>query len=89
LFGILVPPAQRYWIMDALRAEGVMANVHYTPLHRNSFYRHLGEDADFPGSMAFFNRLLRLPIYPAMTEEQKVLVVEAVRKVIRKTPVFK
>ncbi len=86
LFGILVPPDQRYRIMDALRAEGVLANVHYTPLHRNAYYRHLGTDADFPGSMAFFNRLLRLPIYPSLTDEQKELVVEAVQKVMRALP---
>lgn len=81
LFGLLVPAEKRYWIMDALRAEGVLANVHYTPLHRNRYYSSLGTDADFPGSMAFFNRLLRLPIYPSLTDLEKERVVEAVRKV--------
>lgn len=81
LFGILVPEERKYWIMDALRAEGVMANVHYTPLHRNKYYQHLGTDEAFPGSMAFFNRLLRLPIYPVMTDQEKERVVEAVVKV--------
>ena len=81
LFGILVPPEKKYWIMDALRSEGVMANVHYTPLHRNAYYQQLGSDEEFPGSMEFFSRLLRLPIYPAMTDLEKELVVEAVIKV--------
>ncbi len=81
LFGILVPPAEKYWIMDALRAEGVMSNVHYTPLHRNKYYTHLGMDKDFPGSMEFFSRLLRLPIYPSLTEMERINVVKAVRKV--------
>jgi dTDP-4-amino-4,6-dideoxygalactose transaminase len=81
LFGILVPAEQKYWVMDALRAEGILANVHYTPLHRNRYYQNLGTDADFPGSMAFFNRLLRLPIYPVLTLEEQEKVVEAVRKV--------
>jgi perosamine synthetase len=81
LFGILVPPAEKYWIMDAIRAEGVIANVHYTPLHRNRYYAHLGNDADFPGAMTFFNRLLRLPIYPSLTEAQQDHVIQAVRKV--------
>lgn len=81
LFGLLVPPEQRYWIMDALRAEGIMANVHYTPLHRNEYYKHLGTDEDFPGSMAFFNRLLRIPIYPSLSKGDQEKVVEAVHKV--------
>lgn len=81
LFGILVPPEEKYWIMDALRAEGVMSNVHYTPLHRNKYYTNLGQDLDFPGSMEFFSRLLRLPIYPSLTESEKKNVVNAVKKV--------
>ncbi len=81
LFGLLVPPERRYRIMDALRAEGVMANVHYTPLHRNRYYRRLGTDKDFPGSMAFFNRLLRLPIYPSLSWKEREVVVEAVKKI--------
>ena len=82
IFYILVSPEHKYWIMDALRAEGVMANVHYTPLHRNKFYSHLGTDEDLPNSMKFFSRLLRLPIYPSLTEEEMKRVVEAVRKII-------
>jgi dTDP-4-amino-4,6-dideoxygalactose transaminase len=59
-----------------------MANVHYTPLHRNKFYSHLGTDEDFPGSMKFFGGLLRLPIYPSLTMEERELVVKAVKKVM-------
>jgi len=82
IFYILVPPEHRYWIMDALRAEGVMANVHYTPLHRNKFYSHLGRDENFPGSMKLFSGLLRLPIYPSLTVKEQEMVVEAVKKVM-------
>ena len=81
IFGILVPPEQKYWIMDALRAEGVMANVHYTPLHRNKFYKDLARDDEMQGAMAFFSRLLRLPIYPSLTGEERENVVKAVKKV--------
>lgn len=82
LFGILVPPENKYWIMDALRAEGIMSNVHYTPLHRNKYYAHLGKDDEFPGSMQFFSRLLRIPIYPSLNEAAMQQVVAAVRKVM-------
>lgn len=81
IFGILVPPEHRYWIMDALRAEGVMANVHYSPLHMNRFYSHLATDDEMPGSMEFFNRFLRLPLYPSLTEAERAIVVAAVKKV--------
>jgi len=81
IFGILVPPEHKYWVMDALRAEGIMANVHYSPLHKNRFYSHLATDDDMPGSVEFFNRLLRLPLYPSLTAEETDAVIAAVRKV--------
>lgn len=83
LFGILVPAVDKYWVMDALRAEGVMANVHYTPLHRNRFYSGLSDDLQMKGSMEFFGRLLRLPVYPSLTESEMHSVVTAVRKIFR------
>ena len=81
LFPIMVEAEHKYWIMDALRAEGVHANVHYTPLHRNRFYADLGTDEDFPGAMAYFQRMLRLPIYPSLTDGEAEKVVAAVKKV--------
>ena len=84
LFGILVPPEHKYWILDALRAEGVMANVHYTPLHRNRYYAHLGTDNDFPNSMKFFSKLLRLPIYLSLKEKEKENIILAVKKIFLK-----
>jgi len=82
LFDIHVPKEDKYWIMDALRAEGVFVNVHYTPLHRNKFYSYLGADKDFPDSMKFFEGLLRLPIYPSLTLVERKNVVQAVKKVL-------
>jgi perosamine synthetase len=82
IFGILVPAEDKYWIMDALRAEGIMANIHYSPLHRNRFYSRLATDTEMPGSVEFFNRLLRLPLYPSLTEKEADNVIAGVRKVL-------
>ena len=68
--------------MDALRTEGVMCNVHYTPLHRNLFYNQLSGDNLMPGSMEFFGRLLRLHIYPSLTKGEREIVVRSVKKIL-------
>jgi len=81
IFGVLVPAEDRIWIMDALRAEGIMANIHYSPLHRNRFYKNLATDDEMNGSMEFFSRLLRLPLYSSLTDEEAEKVTEAVTKV--------
>lgn len=81
IFGVLVNPEDKYWIMDALRAEGIMCNVHYTPLHRNKFYRGLSSDEEMPGAVEFYNKLLRLPIYPSLTAKERKIIVDGVKKV--------
>ena len=58
-----------------------MSNVHYTPLHRNRYYSGMASDDDMQGSMMFFNKLLRLPIYPSLTIDEREKVVEAVKKI--------
>ncbi len=81
VFYILTPEGDKNWVMDALRAEGIYTNVHYSPLHMNKYYSNLGSDIQFPGSVKLYNRLLRLPIYPSLTIEEREFVVSAVKKV--------
>ena len=82
IFGILVDPSEKNWIMNALRAEGVMANVHYAPLHRNKLYANLATDKEMKDSLKFYDRYLRLPIYPSLTNNEIEQVVASVIKVL-------
>lgn len=82
IFGILVPDADKDWIMDALRAEGIMANIHYTPLHKNRLYKSLSNDEEMKGAMKFYNSFLRLPMYPSLRMHEREKIVSAVRKVM-------
>ena len=81
IYGILVNEDDKYWIMDALRAEGVMANIHYSPLHRNRLYSHLATDGEMEGSMTFFSRFLRLPLYPSLSDSETEAVVSSIYKI--------
>lgn len=88
LFYLLVEPRIKEWFIDSLRAEGIMANIHYSPLHINKYYREMcrgGED-DFPHSMTFFNSLVRLPLYSGMSAQDVEDVVAAVKKVMDSSP---
>lgn len=81
IFGILVPAKEKEWIMDSLRAEGIMVNVHYSPLHLNKFYKGFARDQELKGSVEFFNRLLRLPVYPSLTQKEMEFTVQAIKKI--------
>ena len=65
-----------------LKENGVEALVHYaTPIHLQPAAKSLGYTAaDFPMTMHVVNRILSLPLYPGLTEEQQEHVVALVRR---------
>lgn len=81
LFYLRVPKEYRLWIIDALRAEGIAANVHYTPLHLNQYYRDLAHN-DLENSVKFFHSLVRIPLYPSLNDNDVEDIVSGVKKVL-------
>jgi perosamine synthetase len=83
LFYILVPTEIKWSLLDIFKAEGVASNVHYNPLHRNNLYKDLGNDKDFPNSIKFYSRLIRLPIYPSLNNHEVESIIKATQKIFR------
>jgi perosamine synthetase len=75
--------ADRTQIFRALRAENIGVNVHYIPVHLHPYYRdRFGyKDGDFPVAEDAYARLLSLPMFHRMTDEDADDVIRAVRKV--------
>jgi len=67
-------------IFDALRAEGIGVQVHYMPVHLHPFYG--GRRGQCPRAEAAHDRMLSLPLFPAMTDVDADDVIEAVNKVL-------
>jgi dTDP-4-amino-4,6-dideoxygalactose transaminase len=69
---------------DYLRANGMLAQIHYPELiHRQPCYAELGcRDGDFPIAEAAVKRILSLPIYAELTETQIGNVVDVLRSFI-------
>jgi len=88
LFYLLVDPEIRDWFIEAMRAEGIMANIHYNPLHMNRYYKEVCnfDDDEFSNSVTFFNTLVRIPLHPGLTNEDATDVVKAVKKVVEHRP---
>ncbi len=77
--------ADRATVFRALRAEGIGVNVHYMPVHLHPFYQNKFGTARglCPVAEAAYDRLLSLPMFPAMTDADVADVVEAVGKVCK------
>jgi dTDP-4-amino-4,6-dideoxygalactose transaminase len=80
LYYILMPTsAQRQAMIDHLRSQGIQSVFHYLPLHASEVGQRFGaRPGDCPVTESVSARLLRLPLYHALTEANQVRVVEAV-----------
>ena len=65
---------------------GIGCSVHWRPLHLHPYYREVFgyRPEDFPIASTVWARLVSLPIFSAMTEEDIDMVVAAVREVCRR-----
>ena len=70
-------------VFTALRAENIGVNVHYIPVHWHPYYQQLGYRRGLcPVAEAAYERLITLPMFSTMTDQDVEDVVNAVKKVI-------
>src|SRR5450631_2127880 len=76
--------ADRPQIFRALRAENIGVNVHYIPVHLHPYYRErFGYNGgEFPVAEDAYERLISLPMFHGMSDQDVQDVVAAVRKVL-------
>lgn len=76
-------PARHQAVFEALRAAGILVNLHYIPVHLQPYYRAMGFRAgDFPSAEAYYARAISLPMFPDMTEVQLDSVVDIMHRVL-------
>jgi perosamine synthetase len=71
--------------IQALKEKNIGTSVHFIPLHLHPFYRdRFGyQPDDFPRANSTFQRIISLPIFPGMRDEQIEHVIDAVRSTAR------
>ena len=69
---------------DLLAERGIKTSVHFIPLHRFTYYKGLGYSSDdYPVSEWIFERVLSLPIYPGMSDEETDYVIDQIYDIIK------
>jgi perosamine synthetase len=72
----------RAQVFAALRAENIGVNVHYIPIPWMTHYARLGfRRGQWPVAEGEYERILSLPLFPAMTHQDQSDVVTALKKV--------
>jgi perosamine synthetase len=73
---------ERDSVIDALRAEGIEATLHYPAVHLLTLYRERGGvPGTAPRAEQLCDRLVTLPLYPAMTVSDQDDVVLALQRI--------
>ncbi|MDX9842495.1 MAG: DegT/DnrJ/EryC1/StrS family aminotransferase [Aquabacterium sp.] len=69
-------------LIDSLFADGIGVSVHYIPLHLHPYWkeRYALKPEQFPHSQKAYERMVTLPLYTRMTDEDVERVITAVRK---------
>ena len=76
--------ADRAEVFRALRAENIGVNVHYIPVHLHPYYRdRFGyKGGEYPVAEDAYSRLISLPMFHGMTNQDVEDVVDGLRKVM-------
>lgn len=72
-------PTTRDQIFEAMRANGVLVNLHYIPIYRHPYYARMGRytEGDFPAAEDYYSRAISLPIFPGISSRELDITVSA------------
>jgi dTDP-4-amino-4,6-dideoxygalactose transaminase len=75
----------RSQFIDALKAENLGTSVHFIPVHLHPYYRDkFGyKRGDYPVAESVYDRLISLPLFPHMTDQDIQDTIDAVQRIVR------
>jgi perosamine synthetase len=75
----LVDPKKRLALFEFLRSKGIFCQVHYIPIYWHPYYRESGfEKTHLPVTENYYERILSLPMYPRLSDEELEYVVSSI-----------
>jgi dTDP-4-amino-4,6-dideoxygalactose transaminase len=86
LYVVMAP--RRDELLAHLKEQGIGAGIHYPiPCHLQPAFQHLGyRMGDLPVTEQIAGEILSLPMYPELTAEQRIYVVDAITSFLARTP---
>ncbi len=73
----------RHAVFAGMREAGIGVNVHYIPIHTQPYYQQLGFDwGDLPVAEDFYERIISLPMFPELTNEQQKFIADTLARLL-------
>ena len=71
---------KRKELFDHLKMNDIYSQVHYIPVHQQPYYINRYGKQTFEQSENFYQECLSIPMYPTLTEEQQMRVIDSIKK---------
>jgi len=73
----IIQTEYRKELYDYLRSKGILAQIHYIPVHTMPYYKELGwTKGMLPNAEKYYEKCLSLPMFPSLTNEEQEFVIE-------------
>ena len=79
----IIEVENRKELYDFLHTKGILAQIHYVPVHTMPYYKNIGyADAGLYHAEKYYSRCISLPMYPTLSDEEQSYVIKNVLEFI-------
>jgi len=79
----IIEVENRKELYDFLHSKGILAQIHYVPVHTMPYYKKIGyEGSDLTNAENYYSKCISLPMYPTLSNEEQNFVIDQVLKFI-------
>lgn len=83
LYMVQILHQDRREVFEKMREAGIEVNVHYIPVYQHTYYRTHGyADTCCPVAEKIYARLMSLPLYPGLTDQQQDYVIGTLQHIL-------
>ena len=80
----IIEVENRKELYDFLHSEGILAQIHYVPVHSLPYYKNIGySEADLSNAEVYYSKCISLPMYPTLKHEEQKFVINNVLKFLK------
>jgi UDP-4-amino-4,6-dideoxy-N-acetyl-beta-L-altrosamine transaminase len=79
----IIEVENRKELYDFLHSKGVLAQIHYVPVHTMPYYKNIGyTDASLIHAENYYSKCISLPMYPTLSDDEQSFVIQQVNQFI-------
>jgi UDP-4-amino-4,6-dideoxy-N-acetyl-beta-L-altrosamine transaminase len=76
----IIEVEHRKKLYDFLHSKGILAQIHYVPVHTMPYYKNIGyEGSDLINAENYYANCISLPMYPTLTDEEQSFVIAKIK----------